>query len=174
MSVVWTDDEPETAPRRRRRPAAVNPREWFWTKFAKAGANECWPWLAGLNAYGYGVFNAGHRGKVMAHRYAYEVLVGPIPHGLDLDHLCRNRRCVNPAHLEPVTRRVNVLRGESVSARNAVATHCPRGHEFTTDNTGRYVRRTGRSIRYCRACNRLKASRVYHAKRAATRAARNS
>ena len=85
-----------------------------------------------------------------AHRVVYEILVGPIPVGLELDHLCRNRACVNPDHLEPVTTRTNLLRGYSPWACRARQTHCKRGHEFTPENT--YG--TGDGRRYCRTCRR--------------------
>jgi hypothetical protein len=85
-----------------------------------------------------------------AYRITYETLVGPVPNGLELDHLCRVRACVNPGHLEPVTHRVNTLRGETVAARNARATHCPAGHPYDEVNT--YADRLGR--RSCRECCR--------------------
>lgn len=85
----------------------------------------CLEWVGGKAANGYGLFAARanrHSGKkIMAHRWSYEYHVGPIPPGLDLDHLCRNRACVNPDHLEPVTRQVNVLRGIAARAIEAVA-----------------------------------------------------
>jgi hypothetical protein len=80
---------------------------------------------------------------------AYELAIGPIPEGLTIDHLCRNRGCVNPAHLEAVTNRTNLLRGDGIAALNARKTHCKRGHEFTPENT--YVWREG--TRACRACH---------------------
>ncbi len=85
-----------------------------------------------------------------AHRFAYELLVGPIPDGLVIDHLCRVRHCVNPAHMEPVTRWENTLRGGSFSAVAARQTHCVNGHPFDEENT--HVDRRG--FRRCRACNR--------------------
>ena len=85
-----------------------------------------------------------------AHRVAYELLIGPIPAGLELDHLCRNRLCVNPAHLEPVTRQTNQHRGASVSGISVRATHCPEGHPYDADNT--YVRPNGHRV--CRECAR--------------------
>ena len=114
----------------------------------------CWVWTAYRDRDGYGVVSdTSNRGR-RAHRAVYELHVGPIPEGLQLDHLCRNTGCVNPAHLEPVTCRVNLLRGDTVNARNAQKTHCKRGHEFTPENTGRQPRG-----RYCRTCSRLCARR---------------
>ena len=101
-----------------------------------------------LSHGGYGRFWSNGRG-VYAHRYAYEHFVAPIPKGLTIDHLCRNRACVNPAHLEVVTMRVNVLRGETFAAENAAKTHCVHGHEFTQKNT--YYAKQGRVCRSCQA-----------------------
>jgi hypothetical protein len=84
-----------------------------------------------------------------AHRVAFEWLVGPVPKGLVLDHLCRNRGCVNPSHLEPVTQQVNTLRGAGPAARNANKAHCKWGHEFTPENTG--VDKRGK--RWCKTCS---------------------
>jgi len=95
-------------------------------------------------------------GYFYAHRYVYEQEVGPIPDGLTLDHLCRNRACVNPDHLEPVTMRVNTLRGETITARNAAKTRCDKGHEFTPENTMRKP-----DGRRCRVCQRASEARYY-------------
>lgn len=128
----------------------------FWAKVQKA--DDCWNWTgAGSQVgLGYGRFSIGGGRDALPHRYAYELLVGPIPHGLVLDHLCRNPRCVNPAHLEPVTHQENILRGIGPSAVNAQKTHCKRGHEFTPENT--YWHKRG--ARDCRECRRAASRRA--------------
>ena len=88
----------------------MRPEQRFWRHVVRDPDTECWEWTAARKANGYGSFAIG-AGHVYPHRFAYTMLVGPIPAGLDLDHPCRNRGCANPAHLEPVTRRTNVLRG---------------------------------------------------------------
>lgn len=106
---------------------------------------NCWEWARVSSPDGYGRFR--FRGaQWLAHRASYALHVGPIPEGLDLDHLCRNRRCVNPSHLEPVTRSENLHRSPLMD-RNSKKTHCPAGHEYTQENT----RRSG-PRRHCRAC----------------------
>lgn len=108
----------------------------------------CVVWTGSKVPNGYGQLTADSK-RHLAHRFAYATLVGPIPQGFDLDHLCRVRECVNINHLEPVTRRENLLRGNTITAVNAAKTHCPQGHEYTPDN----LIRSGRK-RYCRECNR--------------------
>src|SRR3954469_2333783 len=100
------------------------------------GIEGCWLWVGCVLSSGYGQFWDGER-KVGAHRWSYEHFVGPIPYGLELDHLCRVRNCVNPAHLEPVTRAENHRRGisdEVHRARFLAKTHCPSGHPYSGDN----------------------------------------
>lgn len=116
---------------------------------------DCWPWMGAQQGGGYGV--VGVKGKSRrVHRVIFEILVGPIIPGLVLDHLCRNRACCNPAHLEPVTNRVNLLRGIGLTAVHAAKTHCIHGHELTPENTYHPPKRpNGRCCRVCRRrfCN---------------------
>ena len=109
----------------------------------------CWEWQGRLDRYGYGRFSFSKIDR-RAHRISYEEFVGPIPEGLVLDHLCRNRRCINPEHLEPVTNAENMRRSA------VIQTHCKRGHEFTAENT--YLHR---NMRHCRACTRIRQSKAY-------------
>lgn len=135
----------------------------------------CWEWRgAPLQTSGYCRVKMGGV-SVMAHRAVYEALVGPIPAGLQLDHLCRNRRCVRPDHLEPVTASVNQRRGTSPASENANKTACARGHALSGSNL--FVRKDGR--RLCRACKRAGESRaratdVYRAAHAAQERARRA
>jgi hypothetical protein len=125
----------------------------FWSKVNKNGPvsdyrptlGPCWLWTGARSGAGYGHRRVGGH-YVDTHRFAYELLIGPIPAGLELDHLCRIRLCVNINHLEPVTRQVNIQRGISA---NGIKTHCLWGHPFDADNTYWYKGR-----RICRACNR--------------------
>lgn len=110
----------------------------------------CWEWTMSIDAQGYGRISIDGYSAYAVHRASYETFVGPIPDGLVIDHLCRNRCCCNPDHLETVTMQVNTLRGEGAGAKNARKTHCIRGHEFTEANTYRY----GDGWRACRACRR--------------------
>lgn len=122
----------------------IDPR--FWAKVDIADGDGCWAWTAALTADGYGRF--WHDGQVVrAHRYAYEQLVASIPDGLVLDHGCRNRACVNPSHLEPVTVVENTRRAVWP---NALKTHCPAGHAYDALNT----RVTTDGRRHCRRCER--------------------
>jgi HNH endonuclease len=101
---------------------------------------------------------------MLAHRLAYILEIGPVPAGLTLDHLCRHRACVNPAHLEAITNHENILRGAGASAQHARQTHCVNGHPFDAVNT--YIRKTvGRPGRECKECSRLRNRERYRADR---------
>ncbi len=118
----------------------------FWEKVEKT--KTCWNWTSAFNQKGYGVFNLNGK-AVKAHRFAYELLKSKIPKGLTLDHICRNRGCVNPNHLECLTHKENILKGIGLSAINARKTHCDSGHPLTGKNL--YFK-SGR--RFCRECRR--------------------
>lgn len=108
---------------------------------------ECWRWTRCLNQNGYGNMTRRQK-KFLAHIFSFEAFIGPVPDGRELDHLCRNPKCCNPEHLEPVTHAVNMRRGNG-GAKQRAQTHCKRGHEFTPENT--YINATSGS-RQCRAC----------------------
>jgi len=150
-------------------------RERFWAKVDKSG--DCWMWMGSRTKNGYG--SCHMEGERLAHRWAYKDLIGPIPDGLHIDHLCRVRTCVNPDHLEAVTQAVNNRRADQTAfrtaareaikrnnaARRAAAlaqTHCKRGHEFTEQNT---IWQKGRT-RVCRACAYEAVKRYQERKRA--------
>lgn len=120
----------------------------------------CWNWLGRPHSRGYGRLYVGGR-ALFAHRISYLLFVGPIPPGLHIDHLCRNRLCVNPAHLEPVTCAENIRRGEPGKARREL-THCKHGHAFDEANT--YRRRNGG--RGCKACMKASLGAFYARRRA--------
>lgn len=120
--------------------------ERFWAKVRKT--ESCWVWTAARGGGGYGHIKISGR-MVKAHRVSYEMKYGQIPDDLVIDHLCRDRACVNPAHLEAVSFHENAIRGEGHAAVRARKTHCVRGHMFTPDNTYQW-----RTSRICRACAR--------------------
>lgn len=146
----------------RRRPSV----EVFWSKVEMT--ESCWNWTGEVLANGYGKISARYSpaasGTKLAHRVSYELTREPVPDGLHLDHLCRNRLCVNPGHLEPVSVKENVARG----MHGRLRTHCGYGHELTPENT-QYDRK--RNCRRCRTCAR-EWDRRAKAKKAARRAGR--
>lgn len=132
----------------------------FLSRFIIGTQHECWEWLAGKSPAGYGQIVIKRR-TVPAHRLSYEYWVGPIPQKHDIDHLCRNRGCVNPYHLEPVTRRENLIRGEGFVPQNAAKTHCIRGHPLEGKNL--FINKLGR--RQCRICRNKRQCRYQREKR---------
>lgn len=119
----------------------------FWKKVSPAPSNACWIWRGAANQRGYG--NVGREGRTyLAHRVAYELTYGPVPAGMDIDHLCRTTSCVNPEHLEPVTFLANMRRryAENPDERS---THCLSGHELTPENTLQVL---ASGQRRCRTC----------------------
>ena len=129
------------------------PRERLFSRLDIDHGNGCLLWTGTVNRGGYGEVKIANRMRKV-HRVMWEMFNGPLPLGLELDHLCRVRHCASPAHLEPVTRQVNTLRGQSPAAVHAAKTHCPAGHEYDLLNT--YF--DGRS-RKCRICTRAAGKR---------------
>lgn len=133
--------------------------ERFWKRVTIL-ENGCWQWTGG-KSNGYGMFHKQRteHGKQAVHKnshvWAYENYVGPIPERFELDHLCRNRACVNPLHLEPVPKAVNVLRGEGACAKHARKSHCKHGHKLEGNNLAFETDSKGRISRRCRECVRL-------------------
>ena len=142
------------APPVMKRARYVRPLEDYIEKEPNSG---CWLWTAHVDRLGYGHVTRGGQNQ-RVHRVMYELAKGPIPEGLTIDHLCRVRSCVNPEHMEPVTQRVNVLRGEANAAKNARKTHCQNGHEFEVMENG---------WRYCRSCGNELSKGWYYAHREA-------
>lgn len=132
----------------------VQLRQRFSSKVDKT--DSCWNWTGttqGGSRGGYGQLWADGKMR-QAHRVSYELHIGPIPDGLTIDHLCRNTRCVNPEHLEPVTQQENNHRGNTVSGVNSRKTKCHNGHELSGDNLRMWIDKRGRSHRHCRTCAR--------------------
>lgn len=121
-------------------------------KFTVDQSTGCWEWTAAKNQKGYGYWKTDMHGRgAVAHRWVYELIHGDISDGKVLDHLCRNTGCVNPKHLEPVTNRENLLRGDTLASSNLAKTHCPQGHPLSGDNL---YTRPDRSERGCKVCRR--------------------
>ena len=133
-------------------------RDRVLARIKQRGPDECWIRDGYHTSLGYAMFHDATGAPTGAYRCAYEALVGPIPDGMTIDHLCRNRACVNPAHLEPVTHAENLRRAAEATRTD----HCPAGHLFDSANT--YTDRNG--YRKCRACRREKAKAAYHEGRA--------
>jgi hypothetical protein len=149
--------------------AVTDPQERFWLHVDRRRPDECWPWTAARSRTGYGKWYPVDR-EVAAHRFAYEQAIGPIPDSLDIDHVCHSsdaicpggwtcphRLCVNPAHLEAVTHRENILRGRNHIADQMRKTHCIRGHPLPEK----------RDKRGQRVCNRCWVARYHERKVAA-------
>lgn len=148
-----------TSPRRTQEVSSPMPNQFTYSSLEErllaniVKTDTCWLWARRLSRDGYAKMKAAGK-KTGAHRIAYELFVSPIPEGLTIDHLCRVRHCVNPAHLEPVTLRENILRSDNAAAIHARKIHCPRGHAYDEPNTKWYKNR--RQCRICiRAWNRL-------------------
>lgn len=125
----------------------------FLDKFKVDPNTGCWLWAAFTDPKGYGIFKLSRQRKnAYAHRFSYEHLIGSIPKGLQLDHLCRVRRCVNPDHLEPVTSRENTLRGETIPAYFASRDSCIKGHPYVEGSFALY---NGNNARVCLICRRV-------------------
>jgi hypothetical protein len=137
------------------------PEERFWPKVDARG--DCWEWTASITDDGYGRFK-GHGTMVNAHRFAWELLVGPVPAGMVLDHLCRNRKCVNPDHMEPVTPKENTRRGFLLFMQKRQQTHCVHGHPLSGSNLGR----DWRGHRRCKTCAYAHARRWQATRKAVT------
>ena len=128
----------------------------FWSKVDRKEGLSCWNWIGPTNASGYGRFHAEGR-SVMAHRVTVWLSGRSIPNGMEVDHICRNRSCVNPEHLRVVTHRENLLAGETITARAAATTNCPKGHLLVGGNL--LISKDGR--RKCRECDRIRVAANY-------------
>ena len=139
-----------TGPKRR------PPWDRFWSKVDASG--DCWEWTASVRGAGYGQFNWEPGRIIEAHRAVWELLIGPIPDGMVIDHLCENKLCVNPDHLQVTTQRVNVTRsGLSPSGKATRRTHCPQGHPLSGVNL-----RMVAGKRRCKTCDKRRSLEGYY------------
>lgn len=129
--------------------------ERFWNK-VEIQPNGCWDWVGAITNRGYGLFNDEIKLKLV-HRLSYEINKGKIPAGLQIDHLCRNRKCVNPEHLEVVTQKENMMRGFGLASMYSKRSHCKRGHPLVKENLGKW-----RNSRDCLICSRLRCKKAYN------------
>jgi len=139
--------------KKRSRISDIPETDWFWLGVEKT--KNCWFWTRSKNNTGYGTL-LWYGKALTAHVVSYTLAHGKIAKGLELDHLCKNRNCVNPKHLEPVTHKENVLRGNSPSAIHARKTHCIRGHILIGENLRIQKRKNGKFQRVCRECYRVR------------------
>lgn len=130
----------------------------------KVTESGCWNWQHLLRSDGYSFITVGKR-RLRGHRFMFELLVGKISKGFEIDHLCRNRACVNPTHLEPVTGKENLRRGMSVPALNYRKVFCLRGHPLEGSNLSTRYDKKGRGSRHCITCRRYKATQYRAIKR---------
>ena len=126
----------------------------FWSGVDVSQPKACWLWNGFIHPTGYGTFRVSPTRVAYTHRIAYQLFHGAVPDGLEIDHLCRVRHCVNPAHMQVVTPSMNVRRGTSPAAQNAVKTHCPKGHPLSGANLYLKPRGNGKVARVCLACRR--------------------
>lgn len=125
----------------------------FWSHVDRPGVTQCWEWTGSRwNGYGMTCTLTEPRRRLRAYTLAYLLARGALPAGLELDHLCRNRACCNPFHLEAVTHAVNSRRSNNACGANARKTHCIHGHAFTPENTQVTISASGHPHRRCRAC----------------------
>lgn len=139
----------------------LSSQDRLWSNIDVVDVDDCWVWKGATTVKEYGRLRVGGR-KKLAYQYAYELVCGPVPDGLELDHLCRNRACCNPFHLEPTTHQENVLRGVAGLTNNhqTKKTHCPSGHPYSDTNT-----RKQDGQRRCIVCRREQGRSIYHRQR---------
>ena len=137
-------------------PPRQDPVDRFMAKIEVDPTTDCWNWTGNLGWQGYGQFWSEKQKTVRAHRWSFNRWNDAVPDGMQLDHLCRNRKCANPFHLESVTPRENVLRGDTPASRNAAKAECNEGHPLAGPN----LRINSRGDRVCRECSRAASRRV--------------